>query len=161
MEAPPRLRSWHVVCNPAVAPCHLAKAAPEIPLPPPPRSGLHDGDRDEAEAYCIDLENPAGDPINVLQRLKEAPQEEKAKYTRLAVFGFAVVRHEALKAILEELPAVKQIAIPDRPKDVMIVDYLRGLTASISRSGSRSAPCSVMFPDGTEVPLEAAEDGWP
>lgn len=82
-------------------------------LPPEPKGSQHK----DAETFFIDLAHLFGDPEHALEKLRKVSPLDRATYTRVAVFGFAILHLPTLSDMLKELPDVQELVLPDLKLD--------------------------------------------
>eukprot|EP00439_Symbiodinium_sp_Y106_P056200 s4376_g7.t2 len=77
-------------------------AAPTAALKrPPPEPKGAGSQRKDAETFVIDLAHLFGDPEHALEKLRKVSSVDRATYTRVAVFGFALLQLPTLSDMLK------------------------------------------------------------
>ena len=77
-------------------------------------SGLHVKGADVCKTYELNLETREANLLQALQQLETQTPDQRATYIRVMVWGFATVRMRALKCLMEKLPLVHELLLPDR-----------------------------------------------
>ncbi|CAK0834180.1 unnamed protein product [Prorocentrum cordatum] len=98
--------------------------------------GLHVRPEDIREVLTVDLEDTVG-VQDELRRLEAASPDERARYVRLVLYGFAGLRMGLLRKLLEQLPLLHELALPDRAREpsllVFLCDLVEGLGTTTPR----------------------------
>lgn len=107
--------------------------------------GLHVEVAAISQTLQIDLEMPKR--IRALVHgLEGSSVEERAKYVRLVVYGFAAIRSALLQRVCAVLPLLHEIVLPDRVRESYL---LVALTDTIERCASSNPRLrDVVFEDG-------------
>jgi hypothetical protein len=66
-----------------------------------------------SKTYTLNLASTEATLLEALQLLEAQRPDERAKYVRVAVWGFAKVRLRALRSVLAQLPLVHELLLPD------------------------------------------------
>lgn len=88
-------------------------------------------DKDDMHrAIEVDLENPK-QAYQLLKALQQTRPDELAKYVRITVKGFAWIRAAVLHAIVETMPSLHEMWLPDREWElnllVVLCDFVEPL----------------------------------
>jgi len=101
---------------------------------------------DVCQTLEIDLEQPT-QCLERLRKLADRPYDELAAYVRLVVFGFAMVREKILKRILDLLPLLHEIMLPDRKREPSILVCLCDIVETCAKTNPGLH--NVIFEDNT------------
>ena len=112
--------------------------------------GLHIDAKDICEMLTVELPNNI-DVFSVISRLQAESKHMRARYIRLVVFGYQVVRWQALKQILELLHLVHEIGLPDKSFSHALLLSLANIVAEIPEAAPRLQ--YVIFEDGRREQL--------
>mmetsp|Transcript_79807 Transcript_79807/g.222167 ORF Transcript_79807/g.222167 Transcript_79807/m.222167 type:complete len:240 (+) Transcript_79807:91-810(+) len=124
--------------------CEDARGGPRCP------HGLHIQASSVNQTLCVNLENPFECNAQV-QRLWNQTPETRASYCRVVLYGFASLRAHFLKRILQCLPLVYELVLPDREKNLTLLVYLCDLVEGCAQICPRLR--EVVFKDGSSEVL--------
>ena len=98
----------------------------------------------------INLEAPA-EAYKVYENLKSEDNNTKAKYVRLIVYGFSVVRAQLLKRVLSLMPLVHEIVLADRLMEDNLIVSIMTVLEDCAQGNPRLY--EVAFADGNSEAL--------
>ena len=112
--------------------------------------GLHIEASAVRETFSVDLECPQ-EAITKLQTLESEAAAYGAAFVRMVVFGIAYVRRGLLKKLLDRLPLVHELLLPDRKREPSLLVAVCDIVEGSWRMNPRLR--TVVFADGVEEQL--------
>mmetsp|Transcript_14950 Transcript_14950/g.41346 ORF Transcript_14950/g.41346 Transcript_14950/m.41346 type:complete len:247 (-) Transcript_14950:314-1054(-) len=103
---------------------------------PPCPDGLHVRVSSVTKVFTVNLESSA-DAMRRLRWLEVQPLEERAQYVRMVVYGFALVRVQLLQRLLESMPLLHEVMLPDRMPDATLCVFLCDIVEKCAKSNPR------------------------
>jgi len=88
------------------------------------------------KVFTVNLESSA-DAMRRLRWLEVQPLEERAQYVRMVVYGFALVRVQLLQRLLESMPLLHEVMLPDRMPDATLCVFLCDIVEKCAKSNPR------------------------
>jgi len=98
-------------------------------------NGLHIHASEVRETYCIDLSSASARKLP--RELEKQPREVNANYVRLVVYGFAAIYKDLLRKLLEYMPLVHVMVLPDRERDPHLLVSLSHIVELLGTSNPR------------------------
>mmetsp|Transcript_58370 Transcript_58370/g.155368 ORF Transcript_58370/g.155368 Transcript_58370/m.155368 type:complete len:202 (-) Transcript_58370:97-702(-) len=111
------------------------------------KNGLHVQWSEVTESFAVDLESPR-DAKARLRNLESQTPDMRARYSRIIVYGFAVVRVALLKRFLDILPLLHELMLPDRVRDPNLLVFLADMLEDCAQTNPRLR--EVVFQDNRE-----------
>ena len=102
--------------------------------------------QDLNKTFKVNLE-ASTEAKNSLRKLKEVSPDDRAKYIRIEVIGFAMVRARLLRSFLELMPLLHELVLPEWAPEKHLLVYLLDLVEPCARTNPRLH--IVRFQDGT------------
>ena len=112
--------------------------------------GLHIKMNDICDIFTVDLENIR----NVKKKLQERealPRYEEAKCVRFVIYGFAMICEKIIRKILDTMPLVHELVLPDRSMEPTLQVFLCDLVERCTHNNPRLR--TVIFRDGRKMDL--------
>ena len=106
--------------------------------------------QDLNKTFKVNLE-ASTEAKNSLRKLKEVSPDDRAKYIRIEVIGFAMVRARLLRSFLELMPLLHELALPEFAQEKNLLVLLCDFGERFGRTNPRLR--MVRFGDGTQAPL--------
>ena len=112
--------------------------------------GLHVKVQEVNKTLEVNLESTR-EALDLLRKLEGEPPDARAKYVRITVSGFAMVRRKLLRKFLDIMPLVHELVLPDRANNDHLLLFLTDVVEGCARSSPRLQ--KVIFEDGSEENL--------
>ena len=112
--------------------------------------GLHVKVHDVNQTFQVDLENTP-EALHLLRKLERESPDARARYVRITVSGFAMVRRKLLGKFLDLMPLLHELVLPDRINNDHLLLFLTDVVEGCARSNPRLQ--KVVFEDGSEENL--------
>ena len=137
---------WHAATERRCRDHVLGTCAHNEPCP----LGLHVALDEMRETLTVDLENVVEFAAK-LKSVKYMTRSFRAQCVRLEVWHFADNRGYMLSRMLQMLPMVHQLVLPDWERDTHVLAFITGMVDARPRCNPQLR--EVIFMDGTSVPL--------
>ena len=112
--------------------------------------GLHVQWEDLYKTFKINLQ-ASREAKNSLRKLKEVSANDRAKYYRIEVTGFAMVRARLLRSCLQLMPLLHELVLPECTSEKHLLVFLCDVVEPCGKTNPRLR--IVRFQDGTQEPL--------
>ena len=112
--------------------------------------GLHVKVQEVNKTLEVNLESTR-EALDLLRKLEKEPPDVRAKYVRITVSGFAMVRRKLLRKFLDIMPLVHELVLPDRANNDHVLLFLTDVVEGCAISCPRLQ--KVIFEDGSEKKL--------